>query len=89
MHAVQFMSSLVSERLKYYPRVSEISPSCTFAGVNFFLIPLRMIENRVPIISIFENKVYISLLLIILQSIFCFCIGPSKNILFLNCKNKL
>ena len=27
----------VSERLKYYPRVSEISLSCTFAGVRFYI----------------------------------------------------
>jgi hypothetical protein len=33
-------ANLVSERLKSYPRVSEISLSCTFAGVRLYISPL-------------------------------------------------
>jgi hypothetical protein len=49
MHAVQFMStSLVSERLKSYPRVSEISLSCTFAGVRLYISQIP--TNIVPLL---------------------------------------
>jgi hypothetical protein len=44
-YGVRFQSfadsaSLVGERLKSFPRVSEISLSCTFAGVRFYMSPI-------------------------------------------------
>jgi hypothetical protein len=35
----EISDTLVSERLKSYPRVSEISLSYTFAGVRFYMSP--------------------------------------------------
>jgi hypothetical protein len=51
-------ASLVSERLKFYPRVSEISLSCTFAGVRFYISHSG--DRPVPFLT-FETDLFLFL----------------------------